>query len=77
MPQTSRVIRYRREHSTRFETTVARRLRQRVGEPCNGGAAVLVPEGAPLPPVAQLMYCNTCLAHVEMDRGVATPVTTF
>jgi hypothetical protein len=77
MEQTAMVIRYRREHSTRFETTVARRLKQRVGEPCNGGAAVIVTEGTPLPPVSQVMHCNTCLAHVEMDRDDAIPVTTF
>ena len=67
MPQTVRVFRYCREHATGAETSVTRMLNQRMGDPCKGGAAVILPADAPRPPASQPRTCDICLALVEMD----------
>ena len=75
MPQRMTVYRYAREHATYAETSVTRRLNQRMGEPCNGASAIVLPEGAPRRPSTQPRTCDTCLGLVEMDLVDETTVT--
>jgi hypothetical protein len=67
VPSTVTVYRYARSHTTHAETSVTRRLNQRMGEPCNGGSAIVLPDSAPRPSAAQPRTCDTCLGLVEMD----------